>query len=840
MAKPEHGNEWMDSSLHDIACAFADLGLSVVPPAEDGTKRPIGEWKVYQSERADLRQIDQWYGMATGIGLVCGQISQGLELFEFDERATYDRFCEACRGLNGGDLLNAIEAGYLEETPGGGIHWFYFVGDGAVRGSTKLARRKVGEHEFKTLIETKGEGGFVVVAPSFGRVHPTGKAYRLIQGGLDRVVSLTDEERNWLWDLARSFDETGESQNISPEPAQPARDHTVDWPDTITPGDDFNARMKWADILVGWRLVYQHGETEYWRRPGKDHGHSATVNHGGTDRLHVFSSSTEFQPGEGYSRFGAYAQLNHHGDFSATARALYEAGYGTHKEWVEEKGEWILRIVQNPVAKGHRLAKPGDEPPHRSRIDPQINGQDGKGGEPVGNVQVIAEPPRFHLTDLGNAERLVARHGGDMVFCHPWKCWLVWDQLRWRRDDTAEPDRRAQETVRSMLAETALMEDRDERKYLTAWSFASEKRDRIAGMLHIARSLVPILPKEMDQDAWSFNCGNGTIDLHTGTLRPHRREDRITKLCPHAYDPDAECPLWLATLEKFFGGNTELISYWQRLIGYAMVGVTTEHILPIAHGGGNNGKSTILGTLLDVFGEDYSIMVADDLVMSSANEPHPTNMTDLFGKRLAIAMETKAGRLNESKIKKLTGGDMIRARGMGENYWQFRPTHTLFISTNHKPNIKDSSVGMWRRPRLVPFMVTIDEAEADRAMPEKLKGEAPGILAWVVRGVMEWLKNGLDTPLAVLTATDEYRRAEDIMGAFIERNYERNRAGQVKAGEVYNLYRSSMEKEGERPMSLTAFGKEMAERGFLTRKSSVIYYLGLSLRIDAPDSDGIF
>jgi hypothetical protein len=355
------------NAILDTARKALSLGISVIPPAEDGTKRPLpngsGEWKQYQNHRTTEAEIARWYGPHTGLGIVCGGISHGLELFEFDDRDTYEQFKEAAVRLGGGPIIDRIEAGYLEVTPGNGVHWFYYASD--VRGSTKLATRRLGTGPtafVKTLIETKGEGGFVIVAPTHGRVHPTGKPYERVKGGLDTIAELRAAERDWLWDLARTFGD--------PDPKTETVDNsdykgrTGDWGDTLSPGQDFNERASWQEILEGWTLVFSRGDTQYWRRPGKDIGCSATVNHTGKNRLHVFTSSSGFEPNTSYSKFGAFAHLYHRGDHKDAARALAAAGYGTHKRWEKDaRGVWGLHVFPNPCPKGSKAAKPADPPP---------------------------------------------------------------------------------------------------------------------------------------------------------------------------------------------------------------------------------------------------------------------------------------------------------------------------------------------------------------------------------------------------------------------------------------------------------------------------------------------
>lgn len=315
------------------ALRAADAGLCVVPPVEDGTKRPLGNWKRFQSEVVDADQIRAWYGSGqiTGLGLVCGSVSGGLELLELDADF-YSDFQRAARALGMGSLLERIEAGYLERTPGGGWHLLYRCP--TPNGNTKLAQQpgpigNNGRPTIDVLIESRGEGGYVVVAPSHGKVHPSGNAYSLQRGGFGSIATIANAERDALWGLARSFDRM---------PAMPSGEPTVEKPrgrppaggPRLRPGDDFNQRMTWSAILEprGWLLVHTQGDTGYWRRPDKSEGWSATTNHGGSGLLWVFTSSSEFEPEKSYSKFGAYARLEHGGDFAAATRALAKLDYG--------------------------------------------------------------------------------------------------------------------------------------------------------------------------------------------------------------------------------------------------------------------------------------------------------------------------------------------------------------------------------------------------------------------------------------------------------------------------------------------------------------------------------
>jgi len=321
------------SEIRAAALQALQAGLSVVPPKQDGSKRPLAEWKHYQEERATEGQVRAWYAhdTRTGLGVVCGAVSGDLECLDFDELSLYDQFKARAEEAGLGELLLRVRKGYAEQTPQG-AHLLYRCE--AIAGNQKLAQRSKRPEEMedpndkiKTTIETRGEGGYVVTAPTNGAVNPSGKPYVLRSGGFDRIATISVEERRALLDLARTFDEMPPRE----EPARESRGRAVGGD---RPGDDFDARTSWAEILEphGWVRVFAAGEKTFWRRPGKAFGISATTNYNGSGLLYVFSTSTPFDSERGYSKFGAHALLNHGGDFAEAARALRAQGYGGSNE----------------------------------------------------------------------------------------------------------------------------------------------------------------------------------------------------------------------------------------------------------------------------------------------------------------------------------------------------------------------------------------------------------------------------------------------------------------------------------------------------------------------------
>jgi putative DNA primase/helicase len=439
--------------------------------------------------------------------------------------------------------------------------------------------------------------------------------------------------------------------------------------------------------------------------------------------------------------------------------------------------------------------------------------------EPAGDVVHVsfnghgrAQPPQgFNLTDLGNSERLIAGHGENVRYCYSWGKWLVWTGARWERDESGRVHRLAKTTVRGIYTEAAAAEEEERRKALAKHASRSEGADKIKAMRELARSEVPVSTDELDANPMLINVLNGTIDLRSGELREHRREDFITKITPVEYNPEAFAPVWQAALERVLPSE-EVRAFFKRLCGYAISGDVSEHILPVLYGTGANGKSTILNALLEAVGE-YGMQAAPDLLIAKRGG-HPTEVADLFGMRVVASIEVEDGRrLAEALVKSLTGGDKVRARRMRQDFWQFDPTHTAFLCTNHKPEIRGTDNAIWRRIRLIPFTETIPPTEQDKKLPEKLRSELAGILAWAVKGCLEWQREGLKAPTEVRKATGAYRSEMDVIGAFLRDECVAGAGYKATLKDVYERYAEWCEEGGERPETKRKFNARLTERG---------------------------
>lgn len=746
----------------EAARAAYGAGICVVPPAQDGTKMPAGTWKEWQSTRPSPEQMRSWYGDRTGIGFVCGRVSGNLELFEFDDRETYEAFGEAAVEAGLGELVAKIEMGYVEDTPGGGVHWYYRCSE--IAGNTTLARRPAGA-KVDVLIQTRGEGGYAVAAPSNGTVHPSGKSYRLVSGGPETIATITPEERTDLWELARSFDRMPRRVMTYSEAAPGA------WLER--PGDDYAARTSWAQILEphGWQEAYRRGEETYWRRPGKDRGWSATTGHDGHDVVYVFTTSTPFESERGYAKVSAYAVLEHGGDFKAAIAALIERGYG-------------------------------------------------KKETPTG--ETASPSPAFHLTDLGNAQRLVARHGQDIRWCDPMGRWLHWNGERWERVGQTILVDLAKQTAEAIYAEAkAAPANSEYQTALSKWAKASGSGRAIAAMVTLTKTVlgpIAVDAEALDADPMLLGVEGGIVDLRTGTGREPRREDLITKSCRAPFDPKAACPLWEDFLGTVFAGDAEVIGYVQRAVGYSLTGRIGERVVFIEHGAGTNGKTTFLEVIAHVLGT-YAMSTPVETLIARKDRGIPNDLARLKSARFVSATESERGaKLAEAFIKAVTGGDRVTARFLHQEFFDFVPQLKLWLATNHRPEIARGGKAIWKRIRLIPFEVEIPEHLIDPNLKEKLLGEAAGILAWAVRGCLAWQRGGLKEPKSVLDANESYEEDEDILGWFLDERAIVEPNVWVAASELYAAFQAWAKEHGEEVLSAKAFSQALVERKGIKRQ----------------------
>ena len=419
------------------------------------------------------------------------------------------------------------------------------------------------------------------------------------------------------------------------------------------------------------------------------------------------------------------------------------------------------------------------------------------------------------LTDIGNAERLIDMHGLNVRYCAPNREWYTWNGKIWEQDQTGQIDRFAKATVRNIYTEAGAEDDDKQRREIIKHAQRSESNERIKALLARAEKEegVGILPRHFDADPWLLACNNGTLDLKTGTLRPHNRTDLITKLTAIDYDAKADCPQWDRFLARVVPDEA-VRTYLHRAMGYSLTGDIRAQCLFFLWGGGQNGKSTVIFILEQLLGAYLKKTPAEVLMRSMSDGCAATpDIADLHGKRVATVSEIqKDRRLNEALVKDLTGGDSITARRLHRDPFTFEPTHKVWLAGNHKPVITGGDDGIWRRVKLIPFTVRIPDEEKDESLRDKLRDELPGILRRVVTACLEWQRQGLGEPAAVKQATQQYKSEMDIIGMFIDDCCIVNPKVEGKASELRTRYEIWCGEVGEKVSGTRSFYEEIGKR----------------------------
>lgn len=434
-------------------------------------------------------------------------------------------------------------------------------------------------------------------------------------------------------------------------------------------------------------------------------------------------------------------------------------------------------------------------------------------------------------SDLANARRLVQHHGQDLMHV-PGIGWHVWKGGPWQLDD-GHAQRLAFGLGRIIQAEAdaldacvndETMQGTDEakqradyQKTLHRWARSSEFVVSVRHTLDAAQTLLSVKADELDANPLLVGTPSGVIDLTTGQQREHRREDRITKRIACDYDPAARAPLWDAFVRRIMGSDRELTAYLQTICGYMLSGKRGEHALPVFHGSGKNGKSTFLGIVQTLMG-DYAGTAAPGLLLHRKDADQLASIAALRGLRLVVASESgETERLDESRVKLITGGDRLTGRALYQNFVEFTPTHLAILQTNHRPRVSGTDDGIWRRLKLVPFAVTIPENERDPELPSKLRAELPGILAWCVEGWRMYQAHGFREPEAVAVATGAYRSTSDQVGQFVNERCVIGQEHTATSSGLYNSYRIWCAENGEPVMSNKAFSLKLCERPGLVK-----------------------
>lgn len=465
--------------------------------------------------------------------------------------------------------------------------------------------------------------------------------------------------------------------------------------------------------------------------------------------------------------------------------------------------------------------------------------------KPEYSITIGASKPEekklYTFDDTGNAERFTDTFQNSMKYSYISKTWYYYDSRKWCLDNTGCVRRMADDTVEEMqhdlksyVENSKEVEDDEEmeKQFLKHIKYSRSSKAKSA-MVKETEHRLPVLPEQMDRHPGLLNTLNGTVNLKTGELMAHDHDRLISKMACVEYTDKIDYPLWDKFLNDIFSGDGEVIRYIQKAVGYSLTGSTQEQCAFFCYGTGRNGKSTFIDTIAGILG-DYAVNVQPETLMVK-NQAGGANsdIARLKGARFVTSVEPNEGmRLNEGLIKQLTGGDRVTARFQYGSEFEFTPEFKLWMGTNHKPIIRGTDTGIWRRVHLIPFTVQIPEDKVDKKLKYKLKAELPAILKWAVDGCLLWQKEGLEKPKAVEDAVKEYRNEMDVISAFLETCCIVG-MGEEKAGVLYQAYSKWAEENNEYRMSSRKFGIELGKQFEKMKKMSGQYYCGITLSGEA-------
>jgi putative DNA primase/helicase len=791
------------------ALAWHDAAYCVLPARADGTKAPDAVWKAYQYEQPSRDAVEAWFaGGRPGLGLLCGAISGNLEMLELEGRAVAEGAIPVLQDLvvRAGltELWERVTHGYSEQTPSGGVHLLYRVADAAVPGNTKLANRPARDDELtdderaikeraphrvisRGLAETRGEGGFVVIAPSHGPTHPTGRPWVTWYGGPGTVPTITTDEREQLHRLVRCLD-------AMPVPEAPARALQVvrDSHGGTSPGDDFETKVAWDDELLlggaGWTPLFAQGSTTYWRRPGKDTpGISATTGRDpARDRLYVFSSSTEFDTETPITKFGAYCLLHHGGDFKAAAKELRRQGFGTPPPAPPAAPQPTAGSDALPAVDGNTVRK----------LDVAAEEQTGGG---------LASPSQ----PLAVARQLAARMTTPRV-------WWRGDFYQW---SGAHYDAVETSVIEHWIygqtehASYYAGENKDGGPVFKDWAPSKRKVADVAHALGVGAL------QRFGEAEHVTAVTNGVLKVTTvgRTLLPHSPTRFNLFSLPFAYEPDADCPAWLAFLDSVLPGDQQAHEFLAEWFGYVMSGRTDQQKMAALIGPRRSGKGTIARVLTAMLGQPN--VAGLDL----NHLPGTFGLENLIGRALAIAGDVRWHSRNIGDavplLLRIIGEDVMDVARKNRTTWNGLLPVRIMMMSNDTPTFTDRSGALGGRMIYVKFEQSFYGRE-DSELTGKLLDELPGILNWALDGLARLAGRGRFTePESGLAEAEAVRRLSDPIGAFIEDWCQIGAEHKVDLDVLFMRYRAWCESEGRTKDTTT---KEIFSRDLRTKVDGLV------------------
>ena len=464
--------------------------------------------------------------------------------------------------------------------------------------------------------------------------------------------------------------------------------------------------------------------------------------------------------------------------------------------------------------------QPANHPFTDEELEAKIMKRDGyEYGHSV-SIEKLQDDDKPRMTDTWNAKQFSNMFQGKILWCDPWNTWLIFKEGRWQRDDELKTVDLAKQVAKSMYERASQIDDDNERKAFVKWTLRTESRQALMNMIELAKPDLSVRPELLDVDKYLLNLRNGTYDLRNDKLLSYSPEDRLTMMANVEYEPDAKCPKWIEFLNKIFAGDQDLIKFVQKALGYSLTGDTGEDCFFIVYGTGANGKTTFLNTIETVLG-DYAAQSRAETFLSKDRDTIPSDLARLKGRRFVVATEFPEGkRIDEARIKSLTGRDELTVRELFGKWFQFKPQFKIWLGTNHKPVVRDNSVGFWRRVKLIPFEVQIPVNERIRNFEDILLQEASGILNWMLEGYNLWKNEGLGDTEKIREATAEYRDENDVLRDFLEERCIEDPNASISKKELYQAYVDWSTFNTEKTLSKGTFLRLIEERGYKSYRSN--------------------
>lgn len=623
----------------------------------------------------------------------------------------------------------------------------------------------------------------------------------------------------------------------------------------LRPGDDFNDKAHWADILVphGWTYMYHRGSTWYWRRPGKDSGeHSATTGRkglGSEDRLYVFSDATVFDPNVPYSKHAAYTLLNHgsvsSSAFAQSTRDLRTQGYGGELPELHRAVDAVSLVRPAHVAPVLQQAVDHQQP-EQAALVVQANGALpvlGHNGLPSLASQVYTSE---HWDDMGLVSMYSSTFCGVLRYLDSMEEWRIWDGQRWTRDDMGRAFLASRKLLMGLLdyarEQEKLGNERGKDMVKAAVKMAT--LNRVGSIVNVAKrdECVAAKPKDFDQHKHLVTVENGTLNLKTGELADFDPNLMLTKKIRAVYDRDAKGP----RTEKFLSEiqpDPEVLAYMKRLVGATVLGNADERVLPIVHGASGSGKSAFLEMLYHVLADFAAVADPTTLMPQPDNYQGPSEkLHSLMGTRFVKMSELpENASLNQALVKSITGSDTQKTRPLYGHPVEWDVEYVVWMATNNLPKITSTDGAIWKRVKPIHFPnVFVNEdgsvkSAGDRDLGRQLaREEGSFILNWIMEGIQEYLEHGLDEPAQIGAWLTGYRDEMDTTRQFMADAQDN---GQVKieegltisARDLYNIYMAwASDSQVRFPLSLNTFKQRMQVNGYeQVRASSGMVWKGI-------------